>query len=409
MSAIATSPGRQAPVSQSSVQQPPIQQARRLVADLLVPKPAIFWADFLASLVVGYGAAAVYLRAEFLSTEQLLAWVVAGVAIFRVSLFMHEIVHFRKGEMTAFKVAWNLLAGIPLLMPSFLYEHHLNHHNAHHYGTPRDGEYLPLGIARLRTLLGYLAEILLLPVLTALRFLVGTPVSFLHPRLRQFVLERCSPLVINLWHRRDIPKDAARTTWAAVEIACFLRAAAMFSFLVVSELHVGGEVIELSWHRLAKLYVLAVLALGLNHVRTLAAHRYKSVGGRMSFDDQIDVSINIEGRTPLVVLFFPVGLRYHALHHLFPSIPYHNLATAHRRIMTELPGWRAYREATYPTFFAALAELFKTARAACAAPPPGEDRWFARLGEELESRAADGRGESDADDSDAEPALSRSA
>lgn len=355
----------------------PIQQARRLVADLLAPSAAIYWADFAASLIVGYGAAGVYLAAEPFSTEQILCWIVAGIALFRLSLFMHEIVHFRRGEMTAFKVAWNLLAGIPLLMPSFLYEHHLAHHNANHYGTPRDGEYLPLGVARLRTLAAYLAQILFLPILVVIRFLIITPVSFLHPRLRQFALERLSPLVINLVHRREIPKDAPRVTWAAVEIACCLRTLAMFSFLVTSELAIGGHVVELGWGRLLKLYVLALLALGLNHLRTLAAHRYESDGDRRSFAEQLDDSVNVEGRTALVVLFFPVGLRYHALHHLFPSIPYHNLAEAHRRIMRDLPEWEAYRRATYPTFLAAIQDLWRSSRRACTSPSPGEDRWFA--------------------------------
>jgi fatty acid desaturase len=31
-----------------------------------------------------------------------------------------------------------------------------------------------------------------------------------------------------------------------------------------------------------------------------------------------------------------VGLRYHALHHLLPGVPYHNLAEAHRRLCKEL-------------------------------------------------------------------------
>jgi hypothetical protein len=57
--------------------------------------------------------------------------------------------------------------------------------------------------------------------------------------------------------------------------------------------------------------------------------------------------------------------------------------------MAGLPEWQAYRNATYPTFFAALADLFKSARASCALPPPGEDRWFQRLGEEIASRGAD--------------------
>jgi fatty acid desaturase len=34
----------------------------------------------------------------------------------------------------------------------------------------------------------------------------------------------------------------------------------------------------------------------------------------------------------LPYLWAPVGLRYHALHHLLPSLPYHSLGEAHRRI-----------------------------------------------------------------------------
>jgi len=355
----------------------PIQQARRLVADLLVPNPAIYWVDFLASIVVGYGATMVYLAAPMFSATQVAAWLVAGLALFRVSLFIHEIVHFRRGEMTAFKVAWNVLAGIPLLMPSFLYEHHLDHHNARHYGTARDGEYLPLGVARLRTLLGYLGEIAILPLLAVARFLVGTPVSFLHPRLRRFVLERCSPLVINMRYRREIPADAPRGLWAAMEAACFLRACGLLTFLVAGSVNLGGQSIDVGWQRPLKLYLLAVLALGLNHVRTLVAHRFTSTGDRMSFADQLDDSINVEGRTPLVALMFPVGLRYHALHHLFPSIPYHNLGIAHRRIVAGMPAWESYREATYRTFGAAIRDLLASARAATASPPPPADRWFA--------------------------------
>jgi fatty acid desaturase len=355
----------------------PIQQARRLVADLLAPNPVIYWADFIASLVLGYGATFVYLEAAPFSATQIAAWLVAGLALFRLSLFIHEIVHFRRGEMTAFKAAWNLLAGIPLLMPSFLYEHHLDHHNARHYGTPRDGEYLPLGVARLRTMLGYLAEIAILPALAVLRFLVGTPLSFLHPRLRQFMLERCSPLVINLRYRREIPADAPRGLWAALEWACFLRACGLFTFLVASQVSVGGQSIDVGWQRPVKLYLLAMLALGLNHVRTLVAHRFTSDGERKSFAEQLDDSLNIEGRTPLVALMFPVGLQYHALHHLFPSIPYHNLGRAHRRIRSALPDWAAYRAATYRTFGAAVRDLLASARTACAAPPPPADRWFA--------------------------------
>lgn len=69
-----------------------------------------------------------------------------------------------------------------------------------------------------------------------------------------------------------------------------------------------------------KLYPLAMLALGLNHVHTLVANRHRSDGERMSLGDQFDDSINVEGRTPLVALMFLMGLRYHA-HASDPSAP----------------------------------------------------------------------------------------
>ena len=50
-----------------------------------------------------------------------------------------------KETETNFTIGWNLLCGIPMLMPSFFYENHIDHHNSHRYGTKRDGEYLPLG------------------------------------------------------------------------------------------------------------------------------------------------------------------------------------------------------------------------------------------------------------------------
>ena len=36
-------------------------------------------------------------------------------------------------------------------------------------------------------------------------------------------------------------------------------------------------------------------------------------------------------------LWAPVGLRYHALHHYFPGIPYHNLKAAYSRLVRTLP------------------------------------------------------------------------
>lgn len=363
----------------------PIGKARKSVADLFRINRAIFWTDFLLSLTLGYVCASVYLLAPAFSPQQLICYPIAGALLYRVGSYMHEIVHFRRGEMTGFTVTWNLLAGVPLLTPSFMYESHIAHHNTHHYGTGNDGEYLPLGIGRLRYVVYFLVQILFLPVYVVFRFLFLVPISFAHPRLRQWVLERASSFVINFKYRRKIPENAPRFWWAVMDILCSLRAWAIFIW-VVAGLN--------DWTRIPMLYSIALMTLGMNHLRTLVAHRYTSTGERMSHVDQLSDSINITGGW-LTEVVFPLGLRYHALHHLFPSLPYHNLGKAHRRLMADLPPDSEYHQVTYPTFAAAVGELYRNCRAATLSPPPPAERWYANReamlrADGLEDRPPDG-------------------
>lgn len=84
----------------------------------------------------------------------------------------------------------------------------------------------------------------------------------------------------------------------------------------------------------------------------------------MSFDEQIADSINFAGRSPLTALLFPVGLRYHALHHWFPALPYHSLGRAHRRLMAQLPADSPYRLTVRRSFLEAVGNLWRGARTA---------------------------------------------
>src|SRR5690606_19698901 len=116
--------------------------------------------------------------------------------------------------------------------------------------------------------------------------------------------------VSNPYYRRRFPKQDERHL-VIVEALCFLW------MVTVAVLLARGAI---GWMVILKAYVLLGLALGLNWVRNLAAHGYGNRGGRMSLPEQVADSINITGQTWLTMLMFPVGLRYHALHHLFPFL-----------------------------------------------------------------------------------------
>jgi fatty acid desaturase len=332
----------------------PIGETRLLVQDLFSHRPGVYWTDFIVTTVVCYASMIAYLPAPLFSPQQLICFTIAGFALFRVGSFVHEISHMRTGEMLGFRVAWNLFCGIPFVMPSHFYENHIDHHNSHHYGTDRDGEYLPLGAGPVRDIVLLFAQVPFMPGYIALRLLFS-PITFLHPRLRNWTLEHVSSYVINFHHRLTIPAGAPRKAWAALELACSLRLAIMLGIVFVG---------IYPWTRLVQMYCVAVFAMLLNYIRNLVAHRYQNTGGTMTHADQLNDSITIAGHGLWTELFFPLGLRYHALHHLFPGIPYHNLHLAHRRLMERLPADSPYRQTVFPGYFAAVRNLWSCARAA---------------------------------------------
>jgi fatty acid desaturase len=329
------------------------QQAKAIVADLFEPNAAIYWSDFLLTATVGYGCVAAYLMAPVWSPVQVTAFVIAGLALFRLGTFMHEIVHMRKDALRGFKAAWNVLCGIPLFMPSIMYESHADHHSRH-YGTPQDGEYLPLAAGPVGEIVRFLAMVPVLPVIVVIRFLILAPISMLHPRLRRWVLERASSHVCNPYYRRRILAGERRRLRVLVDLVSFCYLA------TVAALVASGVIAPVT---LLMLYLLVAYSLGLNWVRNLAAHRYRNIGGEMSHIEQMLDSINVVGHPLVTELLFPVGLRYHALHHLFPTMPYHALGRAHRRLMGRLPEGSPYRRTEVTGYWAAVRQLWKDARA----------------------------------------------
>ena len=152
-----------------------LRDARRLVHDLFEPRPWIYWTDFLLSIGIGFGAFVALRRLAVAPPAWIALYVVAVLAMYRAAMFSHEVVHLRGDTFKAFRVGWNLLCGIPFLIPSFLYHTHSFHHVRKHYGTANDGEYLPLATGPVRNILVYLAQPLVVPLLAAVRFLVLAP------------------------------------------------------------------------------------------------------------------------------------------------------------------------------------------------------------------------------------------
>jgi len=166
--------------------------------------------------------------------------------------------------------------------------------------------------------------------------------------LRRLVVGRLSTLVINAAYLRRAPEGEARVRWWWGEAG-----AALAVWAAVAGYAYG--VIPL--HALAQWYAVLAGILLMNHVRTLAAHRYRSAGEPLDRIGELLDSVNLVEPAGLMALFAPVGLRFHALHHIAPTLPYHSLGGVHRALTRQLPESSAYRRVEVRSLAAALGAL----------------------------------------------------
>ena len=151
------------------------------------PAPAVYWLDLLTSAAFGWTALGLAIFAAGSRRGAFL--LVAIVALYRAVLFIHEITHRAGRDVPAFTLAWNALIGVPLLIPSFLYEGvHTDHHRPSCYGTEADPEYVPFGRRRPALIVGSVLLSWLAPVALALRFGILAPLSWAIPALRRPVV-----------------------------------------------------------------------------------------------------------------------------------------------------------------------------------------------------------------------------
>jgi fatty acid desaturase len=343
-----------------------LAEARRIVGDLFQPKPWVYWGDFLTSWSLGGLCFVLVRRVPDWPALQVGLFLASCLLLYRAVLFIHEIVHFRAGTMRGFRFAWNMLCGVPFLLPSFSYYTHLDHHRRKHYGTHLDGEYLPLGMRPRWAILWYLLQSFFIPALVLCRFLVLAPISWISPRFRRWVQRRASSMVMDPSYVRPTPTPEELRVWRIQELGCFLvcsTGAIMFARGLVLGYDSAFPIVEgkLPLAAVVQLYLTAAFIVLLNEVRTLGAHRYLNDGDETTFVEQLVDSVNYPRWPCLSELWAPVGLRFHALHHLFPSLPYHNLPAAHRRLMEQLPADSPYRLTESDSLWSTIAQLWRTA------------------------------------------------
>ena len=325
-----------------------LRTAAELTRDIAVARPEIYWPDMLASAFIGYAALAGTILADTLPVA-LLCGVISVMALYRALLFIHELTHIHRNALPGFRTAWNVAVGIPMLTPSFGYEGvHTIHHSRMRYGTAEDPEYLPLALMKPWTLPLFILFGLLAPVLLIVRFAVLVPLGVVFPPLRRLLWERFSALSINpFFRRRPAEGEFARMAfWQEVGASAW----AIF-LLVASWLWLG-------WRPL----LIAVVVLGLvatfNQLRTLVAHLWENDGERMTVTAQYLDSVNVPHW--IAGLWAPVGLRYHATHHLLPSLPYHSLGEAHKRITAALGPRSTYEGANHKGMFPLVVKIARS-------------------------------------------------
>jgi fatty acid desaturase len=172
--------------------------------------------------------------------------------------------------------------------------------------------------------------------------------------------------VLNHRYVRHAPMDRTAHLQEALASAFVWTVVALYAMNIVPANALAG------W------YFVTTVASAINTIRTLAAHRYDhdvsadqatTANASLTMTEQLLDSCTIRptpgpiGRCAVVwrELWAPVGLRYHALHHWIPSLPYHNLGRAHRLLLATLGANTPYEATQYPAIAPVVVDLIRRA------------------------------------------------
>jgi len=327
----------------------------RRCADAFRIRPWIYWTDMVGSAAVGWTLFYLSTLAPLGSVAHVVMTLGAILGLLRAALFIHELAHVKRTQLPGFDVVWNAIVGVPLIVPGIMYSgSHMDHHRRNGFGTMEDPEYAPIATWSRPRIALFVLTVAFAPIALAFRWAVLGPLSWICPPLRVLVVERLSTLGINVHYRRAMPEGRKKVRWFREEAAC-----ALFVWGVAVSAALG-------WIPLIAVVQWLIVGAGVlvvNQLRTLAAHGYENKGHPVDSEGQLLDSINLTGWPVLTALVAPVGLRYHALHHFLPNLPYHSLGMVHRRLLSELPDDSPYRSTSRNSFLEPVQKLWNQAPA----------------------------------------------
>ena len=311
-----------------------------LVEDLFVIKPAVYWADYIFCTILGWGFFIISLLPNMPLYILPLSLLIAIFALYRSAVFSHEIAHFEKNLPRSFCMTWHIFTGMPLCAPGFMYKQlHLSHHRKNNYATQNDPEYADFSHSPFEVF-SFVGISFFLPILGMVRFLILAPLSLFNSKIRHLVRTKASSMGIQIIFTRELPNDPKEMkSWNIQETTT-----SIWGWLLV----LGWANNVIPWQFFMHWYILLAGIMLINALRALSAtHVYDIKSkGYVNLEEQLSDSFNLTGNAFVTALLCPVGVRYHALHHIFPNIPYHSLNKAHLRLIKALPKNSNYHQAS---------------------------------------------------------------
>jgi fatty acid desaturase len=325
-------------------------EVEELFQDISSPNPKIYWRDFSTSVGGLYLCIAILVFGNSVLWVQAICLMLGTVLFFRTSAFLHEIVHRSRRQLPGFETVYNLAFGYVFLLPTFLYKPHLLHHVPRIYGTADDPEST---VWSKHPLLDMFTSIVIvsavLPVLLFLRLsFLPFVMPFLGKRVQAWVYSYASTLATTSAFERKIRSVSERKTMRRQELACSLYSVILISLTV-------ADVLPLRFFTVV--YLMMFFASSINMIRASVNHGHIHDDIHKTSQTMISDSYNVTRDTIWNWIWSPLETKYHALHHLAPSLPYHSYREAHSRALATLPASHPYHRSSFLTYPEAFERL----------------------------------------------------